>query len=80
MLLKDEREQIGHFGKKLITANLTKGTGGNLSIYNEKEGLMAIKPSGMEYMDITPEDVVVMDFEGHIIESKRKPSSEYLFS
>ena len=39
---------------------------------------MAIKPSGMDYMDITLEDVVVMDFEGNIIESKRKPSSEYL--
>ena len=39
---------------------------------------MAIKPSGMDYMDITPEDVVIISFEDNILESKRKPLSEYL--
>ena len=34
MLLKNEREQIVEYGKKLVNTNLTKGTGGNLSIFN----------------------------------------------
>ncbi|MDO4990574.1 MAG: class II aldolase/adducin family protein [Eubacteriales bacterium] len=40
-------------------------------------GLMAIKPSGIGYMETTPEDIVVMDLESHIVDGKRKPSSEW---
>lgn len=77
MLLKEEREQVLEFGVKLITSKLTTGTGGNLSVFNREKGLMAIKPSGMEYLDIKLEDIVIMDLEGNVVESKRKPSSEY---
>ncbi len=77
MLLQKEREEIVQYGKKLVTSNLTKGTGGNLSIYNRKEGLMAISPSGIDYFKIKPEDVVVLDLEGNKIEGDKKPSSEY---
>ena len=38
---------------------------------------MAISPSGLGYFDTTPEDVVVMDLDGNIIDGKRKPSSEH---
>ena len=38
---------------------------------------MAIKPSGIGYMETTPEDIVVMDLESHIVDGKRKPSSEW---
>ena len=37
MLMKEERELIVEYGKKLISAGLTKGTGGNLSIFSRKE-------------------------------------------
>ncbi len=77
MLMEKEREQIVEYGKKLITLGLTTGTGGNLSIFNRELGLMAIKPSGMEYFDIKKEDVVILDLAGNIIQGKRKPSSEY---
>jgi len=77
LLLQKEREEIVQYGKKLVTSNLTKGTGGNLSIYNRKEGLMAISPSGIDYFKIKPEDVVVLDLEGNKIEGDKKPSSEY---
>ncbi len=77
MLLQREREEIVQYGRKLVTSNLTKGTGGNLSIYNRKEGLMAISPSGIDYFKIKPEDVVVLDIEGNKIEGDKKPSSEY---
>ncbi len=50
--------------KKLITSGLTKGTGGNLSIFNREEKLMAITPSGIDYFETQLEDIVVMDLNG----------------
>ncbi len=77
MLMENERKQIVEYGKKLITSGLTKGTGGNLSIYNRKENLMAISPSGIDYFETNPEDVVIMDLDGKVVDGNRKPSSEY---
>lgn len=77
MILKEEREEIIKYGRLMLTSGLTKGTGGNLSIYNRKEKLMAITPSGIPYFDIKPEDIVVMDLDGNIIGGERVPSSEY---
>ncbi|RXT06369.1 L-fuculose-phosphate aldolase [Ammoniphilus sp. CFH 90114] len=76
MLLKKEREHIVEYGKKLIQAGLTKGTGGNISIFNREEGLMAISPSGLDYFQTEPEDVVVLNLAGEIVDGARKPSSE----
>lgn len=77
MLLEKERELVVEYGKKLITAGLTRGTGGNISVINKKESLMAISPSGMDYFETEPEDVVIMDLEGEIVDGFRKPSSEW---
>jgi L-fuculose-phosphate aldolase len=79
MLLEKERGSIVQDGRKLIDAQLTTGTGGNLSIYNRAEGLVAIKPSGVAYFDMTPADVVVIDLGGYVLDGKLKPSSETLF-
>lgn len=77
MLLIDEREKIVEYGIKLITSNLTNGTSGNLSIYNREKGLIAISPSGIDYLEIKPKDVVVLNFDGEILDGDGKPSSEY---
>ena len=77
MLLKEERNLLVDYGKKLITAGLTKGTGGNISVFNKREGLMAISPSGMDYFETKPEDIVLMNLEGKIVDGLRKPSSEW---
>ncbi|MFP4021079.1 MAG: L-fuculose-phosphate aldolase [Halanaerobium sp.] len=77
MKLIKERKLIVEYGKKLITSGLTKGTGGNISIYNEEENLMAISPSGIDYFETEPEDVVVLDLDGNIVDGYKKPSSEY---
>lgn len=77
MLLQKEREKITEYGKKLITSGLTKGTGGNISIYNKEKELMAISPSGIDYFNITPEDVVVLDLNYNVVDGNKKPSSEY---
>lgn len=76
MLLRNERELVVKYGRKMLDAGLTTGTGGNLSVLNRKEGLLAISASGLDYRDTTPADVVLMDLEGNIVESDRKPSSE----
>lgn len=77
MLLFEEREKIVEYGKKLIRSNLTKGTGGNLSIYNREKELIAITPSGKEYEDIKPKDILVLNMNGEIIEGEGVPSSEF---
>jgi len=74
--MQAEREAIVAYGIKLIETGLTKGTGGNLSVFDPELGLFAISPSGIDYVKITPEDVVVLDLEGHILEGDRTPSSE----
>lgn len=79
MLLEHEREKIVEYGKKLLTAGLTKGTGGNLSIYNREKGLVAISPSGLGYFETGPEDVPVVALDGRVADGGRKPSSELPF-
>ena len=76
MLMVEERKALVEYGKRLVEENLTRGTGGNLSIYNRKLGLMAITPSGLGYYEVTPEDMVIMDLQGNVKEGIRKPSSE----
>jgi len=76
MLLQQEREEIVFFGRKLIASNLTTGSGGNLSVFNRQAGLIAIKPTGVDYLEMRPEDVVVINPEGEIVDGKLKPSSE----
>lgn len=77
MLMKRERELIVEYGKKLSTSGLTKGTGGNISIYNRDKGLFAISPSGIDYFDIKPENVAVLNIAGEQIDGDKKPSSEH---
>lgn len=77
MMLQKERQDVVKYCRKLISTGLTRGTGGNISILNREQGLMAISPSGIDYFETEPEDVVVMDLEGKPVEGNRKPSSEY---
>jgi len=79
MLLKEERNEIVRFGKKLVSSKLTTGTGGNLSLFNRKEGLIAISPSGIDYLEMRPEDIVLLNIDGEIAEGSRSPSSELNF-
>ena len=80
MRLEKERKEIVAFGRKLLTSGLTAGTGGNLSLVNRKRNLVAITPSGVDYLEMSPEDVVLVGMEDGLVEtSKYKPSSELLF-
>ena len=77
MLMQEERELVVEYGKKMSAARLSTGTSGNISIYNAEKGLVALSPSGMDYFSTTPEDVVILDLDGKVVDGKRKPSSEW---
>ena len=77
MLMEKERQEIVEHLKMLITHGLTKGTGGNISVFDPEKELMAISPSGMDYFALTPEDIVIMDLHGNVVDGRRKPSSEF---
>ena len=76
MKMQRERELVIEHGKKLITHNLTTGSGGNISIFNRKEGTIAISPSGLDYFETKLEDVVIVNLDGEVVEGNLKPSSE----
>ncbi|XBC48824.1 L-fuculose-phosphate aldolase [Dolosigranulum savutiense] len=76
--MKEARDQLIAYGKKLVETNLTKGTGGNLSIFDREAGHMAITPSGIDFFEIQPEDIVIMTLDGDIVEGERTPSSEWV--
>ena len=75
MILKKEREQVIEYSLKLLSEGLTNGTAGNVSIFNREEGLVAISPTGVNYSELTPEMISIVDLDGKLIEGL-KPSSE----
>lgn len=77
MLLMDARNKIVEFGKRMSDEGLAPGTAGNISIYDPETGYMAISPSGVPYAKTLPEDVVILDLSGNVIEGEKKPSSEH---
>ncbi len=77
MKFEEERKLLVEYGKKMVDRNLTKGSGGNLSIFIREEGLMAITPSGIDYYEMKPEDIVIMDLEDNVVDGDKRPSSEY---
>jgi L-fuculose-phosphate aldolase len=79
MRLQEEREAVARWGRRLLEAGLTVGSGGNLSAIHRGAGLVAISPSGMDYGAIAPGDVPLMDLEGRVAEGARKPSTEWHF-
>jgi L-fuculose-phosphate aldolase len=78
LLLEEKRELVVRYGRMIQEQKLTTGTGGNLSVLNPSSGLMAISPSGVDYEEIVPKDVVIMSLDGVFPEEDhREPSSEW---
>ena len=75
MILKKEREQVIEYSLKLLSEGLTNGTAGNVSIFNREKELVAISPTGVNYSELTPEMISIVDLDGKLIEGL-KPSSE----
>lgn len=71
------RKAVIETGKEMKACSLVVGTWGNISVRIPEESLMAITPSGVDYDLITPEQIVIMDYDGNIVDGKFKPSIEH---
>ena len=78
MDLNVAQEQIVRYGRKLVSAGLTTGTGGNLSLCC-RDRRFAISPSGIPYDEIQPADVVFVDAKGKKLAGNGRPTSELDF-
>jgi L-fuculose-phosphate aldolase len=76
MLFEQLRKQIVTTGRYVYETGLTSKYSGNISARDSESGLIAIKPSGVPWLSITEEDVVIINLEGEVVEGKRKPSIE----
>ena len=76
MLLEKLRQEVYRANMELPEKNLVVYTWGNVSGIDRDKGLIVIKPSGVEYEDLTPENLVVVDMDNKIVEGDLNPSSD----
>ena len=76
MMLEALREEVWRLHLELPKNNLVAWTSGNVSARDPESGLVVIKPSGLKYEDLRPENMVIVDLEGDIVEGSLKPSSD----
>jgi len=75
-MLSDLKELVFKANLDLVKYNLVLFTWGNASGIDREKGLVVIKPSGMDYDQMTADQMVVVDLDGNIVEGKLKPSSD----
>jgi L-ribulose-5-phosphate 4-epimerase len=75
-MLESLKEQVYEANMLLPKYGLVTFTWGNVSAIDREAQLIVIKPSGVEYSKLTPDDMVVVDMEGNCVEGKYKPSSD----
>jgi L-ribulose-5-phosphate 4-epimerase len=76
MQLKTLREQVLEANLELVRRGLVLYTFGNVSGIDRNEGLVAIKPSGVPYEELTPAHMVISDLSGKVVEGSLRPSSD----
>ena len=70
------REECCVANRSLPATGLVDLTFGNVSVIDRTSGVFAIKPSGVDYADLTPEQMVIVDLEGKVVEGMLRPSSD----
>jgi len=76
MLLDQLRSEICRLNVELPRNNLVTWTSGNVSGRDPESGWIVIKPSGVLFDKLTPENMVVVDLDGKVVEGELKPSSD----
>lgn len=76
MSLKELKERVWKANQDLVDYKLVTLTWGNVSGCHREKGLVVIKPSGVSYEGLKPENMVVVDLEGNKVEGKLNPSSD----
>ena len=73
-MLGELKKQVYEANMELPRRGLVTYTWGNVSGIDREKGLFVIKPSGVDYEDLRPEDLVVLDLEGNQVEGALNPS------
>lgn len=76
MNIQELREQVCEANRALVKHDLVTLTWGNVSGINDDRDLIAIKPSGVAYEVLNPEDIVVVDLDCQVVEGALRPSSD----
>ncbi len=75
-MLEELKQRVYEANMMLPKYGLVTFTWGNVSEIDRESGLFAIKPSGVDYDKLKPEDMVIVDLEGNVVEGKYRPSSD----
>ena len=75
-MLKKLKQAVYEANMELPKRNLVTYTWGNVSGIDREKGLIVIKPSGVDYEELTPEKLVVLDLDGNVVEGDLNPSSD----
>ena len=75
-MLEELKKNVCEANVLLPVYKLVTFTWGNVSAIDRESGLVVIKPSGVSYDNMTPEDMVVVDLDGKVVEGKWRPSSD----
>ena len=69
-MLEELKKQVYEANMELPKRGLVTYTWGNVSGIDRESGIFAIKPSGVEYEDLKPEDMVLVNLDGEVVEGK----------
>src|SRR3954468_22663368 len=72
------QEEAYKANMQLPALGLVLFTFGNVSAADRSKGVFAIKPSGIDYKQLKPDDMVIVDFDGKTVDGKLRPSSDTL--
>lgn len=75
-MLEDLKKEVYEANMALPANNLVTLTWGNVSQVDREKGVFVIKPSGVDYNDLNPEDMVVVSLDGHVVEGNLNPSTD----
>ncbi|HBY08739.1 MAG TPA: L-ribulose-5-phosphate 4-epimerase [Chloroflexi bacterium] len=75
-MLEKLKEEVCRLNLELPANHLVVWTSGNVSVRDPKTGYVVIKPSGIKFEDLKPEQMVVVDLDGNIVEGDLKASSD----
>ena len=75
-MLSEIKKEVCRANRALESSGLVRLTWGNVSGMDRASGLWCIKPSGVPYAELQPDDMVVLDLDGKIVEGTLRPSSD----
>lgn len=76
MLLSELRQQVFQHAQQMAADGLAHGSQGNISALDRASGLIAITPSAADYVTMEPDDIVVVDRGGAVVEGRWRPTIE----